>query len=126
MLRGAVLGEMILVIGIIVISLIFFLAFQKTITRQVGITKAMSTKQIGERIASLMKRIDSEPSQTSYEISIPRSTLEVKNNFLTVKRNEDVFTLSVPENSIDVLLEDVSKVCIYKEEKKIELLEECP
>lgn len=120
------LGEFIIIIGVIIVSAIFLLSFQRTITQETGTAKKMSVKEIGERISSLMQRVDSEPSWTVYEIKIPYSTVEVKNGVLTIKSDGEVFSESVPENSKDILLEDILKLAIMKQNDKIILAKKPP
>ncbi|MFB6088813.1 MAG: hypothetical protein ABEK36_03485, partial [Candidatus Aenigmatarchaeota archaeon] len=115
------LGEFIIIIGVILVSALFILSFQKTITQETEVAKEMSVKEIGERIAGLMERIDNEPSYAVQTIEIPKTSVEVEDGILTVKRNGNVFSESVPSNSRNVFLEDSFKITIIKRNDKITL-----
>lgn len=119
-------GEFIILIGIILVSALFFMSFQKTITQEAGVAREMGVKTIGERISGLMTRIESEPSYTVQTIKVPQTTVKVKNGILTIEREGKTFSESVPENSRDVFLNDTLKVVIEKRDGEIFLSSEVP
>ncbi|MFB6076396.1 MAG: hypothetical protein ABEK17_04595 [Candidatus Aenigmatarchaeota archaeon] len=120
------LGEFIVLIGVIIVSSLFLLSFQKTITQETDVARSMSVKEIGERVAGLMNRVESEPSYTVESFKVPQTSIKIENGILTVQRGGKTFSESVPQNSDDILLNDTLKVVIVKQDNKIKLMDEMP
>ncbi|MFB6076391.1 MAG: hypothetical protein ABEK17_04570 [Candidatus Aenigmatarchaeota archaeon] len=120
------LGEFLLIIGVILVSVIFLLTYRQTITQQASKVEDMNVKEIGERVAGLMNRHKGGPSHVIHSIEVPRVTVEVKDGVLTVERGEKVFSESITKNAEDVFLNNTYKVVVEKDGDKIVLHKKSP
>jgi hypothetical protein len=120
-------NEFIIVIGMIIVGLIFFLIAQNFIFGGLASTKENMYKAEAEGIVSLIQRTMSEQGNYFYyfrEISL--SNVSVKNGILTYQKNNLKFLYPIPKEVSKTDLTDVASVCVLKKNGNVELLERCP
>lgn len=126
-LKGiSTLGEFVIVIGVILASLIFFLSSQEMITRGVSKTQQMSVEQIGRMISNMINRIQGEPSEARYKLRVPKLSLNIRGGILTIKRGGASFSHQVPSETENAHLKNISRICVLKQDSKVSVSEECP
>jgi hypothetical protein len=120
-------NEFMLVIGMIIVGLIFFMIAQGFIFGELKTTKEDMYKAEAEGIVSLIQRTTSEQGNYFYyfkEISL--SNVSVKNGVLNYQKDNLKFLYTLPKEVKESDLTDVSSVCVLKKNGTIELLEKCP
>jgi len=120
-------NEFMLVIGMIIVGLIFFMIAQGFIFGELKTTKENMYKAEAEGIVSLIQRTMSEQGNYFYyfrEISL--SNVSVKNGVLTYQKDDLKFLYTVPKEVGETDLSDVASVCVLKKNGNVELLDKCP
>lgn len=119
--------EFMILAGMVVAGLIFFLLVQTFIFGWGGETKEYIYKAEAESIVSIVERVSSEPNEfVLYCQNIILCNIDVKNGILTYEKDEERYSFLVPKSVNDMILNEIATICILKSEEKVSLLSERP
>ncbi len=105
------LNEYIIVVGIIIVGVIFFLAIQTYVMSSTKETFEYGIQGTADRICCVLERLSAESSYTRYCLNISLSDLKVEQGYLTFKQREESYILPVPKEVKNTDLKEIATVC---------------
>ena len=106
--------EFILLAGVVIAGLVFFMAIQSYITGEIGKTGEFKVIASAERISSILEKFSAESSYARYCINISLSDVKIESGYLTLTQKEGSYTLPVPEDVKDADLKEVAHLCFVR------------
>jgi len=119
--------EFIVLGGMVIAGLLFFLMTQTFVFEWGTWTQEYIYKSEAKGIVSLIERVSKEPNElVYYSYNISLSNITVKSGILTYEKNGLSYSFHVPENVNDVVMPEVSSICIEKSGDEIIINQTCP
>ncbi len=121
------LNEYIIVVGIIIVGIIFFLAIQTYVMSGTKETFEYGVQGTADRIGCVLERLSAEPSYARYCLDISLSDLKVEQGYLTFKQREESYILPVPKEVKNTDLKEIATVCfVHSPSGEISIYGEIP
>ena len=119
-------SQFIIMAAVVIVGIIFIVAAQKFIFSSSEETEEYKYKAEGENIVSVLDRITKETAgYVSFIYYMDLCNISVKGGVLTYERNGIESSFHVSKEVKDVVLNDISSLCVMKSGNTITLNEEC-